>query len=175
MHTPLHFKNARRFRFSQVLQLCKHLLLPSIFNIFFFNDFYFNVIYCITFQKSYSEMKFFILILTSPLLVSACPILSTCVIAICNLSIYFFNFTPYYLLGEQSCWMHHSTRMSAGRKTIAGEKITLFCVAPSWHQHIVALWSQLQFFFFLQRHVPEGKHHWAITGHNLHHSDEQQL
>lgn len=60
----------------------------------------------------------------------------------------FFNFTPYYLLGEQNCWMRHSVRMSAGRKARAGEKITLFCVPPSWHQHIVCPLEPITIFFF---------------------------
>lgn len=86
----------------------------------------------------------------------------------------FFNFTPYYLLREENCWMHRSTRVSAGRKTRAGEKITLFCVSPSWHQHVVCplepitilfIYLFIFFFFNLTTSCPRRKaslsNHWA--------------
>lgn len=98
---------------------------------------------------SYFEMKFFTLILTSPPLVSACPTLSTCVIAVCKISISFFNFTPYYLLGEQNCWMHCSMRMSARREKHSWrENNPLLCSSLMAPTHRVPFGANYNSFFF---------------------------
>lgn len=44
--------------------------------------------------------------------------------------------------------MRRSVGMSVGRKAIAAEKITLFCVPPSWHQRIVCPLEPITLFFF---------------------------
>lgn len=76
----------------------------------------------------------------------------------------------------QRCQPAKKTKQNKKRekKNVAGEEITLFCVSPSQHQHIICPLEPITF-FFSQHHVPEVKHHWAITGHNLHQCDKQQL
>lgn len=86
--------------------------------------------------------------------IGVCHILSTCVIAICKISN--FKFTPYYLLGEQNCWMHHSVRMSAGNKSHSwGENNPPLCSSVMAVTHRVPFGANYIFFFFYNAMSPK--------------------
>lgn len=64
-------------------------------------------------------------------------------------------------------WQRGTTAVAGGRKYPS------FVLHPRGGNTSLPHWNQLHFFF--TSHVPKRKHHWAITGHYLHQSDEQQL